>query len=65
MTDTLTMIGRRSALLGAGIAAVPLLGTQRGLAQGADTAITVDRARTAPIPIAIPALAGTALGAQM
>ncbi len=61
MNDTL--LSRRAALLGAGIAAVPLLAHAQSAAP--DTQITVDRARTAPIPIAIPALAGTGLGGQI
>jgi TolB protein len=56
-------LGRRAALLGAGIAAVPLFA--RAQTATPDTQITVDRARTAPIPIAVPALAGTGLGAQI
>ena len=61
MTDT--FLGRRSLVLGAGIAAMPLLARAQGAP--ADTQITVDRARTAPIPIAIPSLAGNPLGAQI
>ncbi|MDT7953423.1 MAG: Tol-Pal system beta propeller repeat protein TolB [Acetobacteraceae bacterium] len=63
MNDSLGPLGRRSVLLGAGIAAVPLLA--RAQSAAGNTQITVDRARTAPIPIAIPSLAGTPLGAQI
>jgi TolB protein len=75
------VLGRRS-LLGAGVAlgAAPLWLAGRGLAQeapggtGAGAAagaagsaeITVDRARTAPIPIALPAMGGgSAMGGQI
>ncbi len=57
------LIGRRSMLIAAGITAFPLLGRAQGAAP--DSQITVDRARTAPIPIAIPAFAGSPLGAQI
>src|SRR3954470_4648772 len=63
MNDFTNLIGRRSMLLGAGIAAFPLFARAQSAPQ--DAQITVDRARTAPIPIAIPAFAGSALGAQM
>ena len=59
MNRSAPLVARRS-LLGAGITAVPLFARAQGDAQ-----ITVDRARTAPIPIAIPSLAGSPLGAQM
>ncbi len=65
--------GRRALLAaGAAFAATPLL-LPRAWAQGASAAganapgsavITVDRARTAPIPIALPVLGGT-MGAQI
>ena len=61
------LLSRRAAVLGAGITAIPLFAPAQGWAQTAapDTQITVDRARTAPIPIAIPSLAGNPLGAQI
>ena len=60
MDSFTNLIGRRSMLAAAGIAAVPLLARAQG-----DDRITVDRARTAPIPIAIPNFAGTGLGAEI
>ena len=58
-------LGRRS-LIAAGIAAVPLAAGAQGVGQGnQQPEITVDRARTAPIPIAVPNLAGSELGAQI
>ena len=63
MHETPLPLARRALLLGAGVAAIPLLARAQGAA--ADSQITVDRARTAPIPIAIPALAGSPLGAQI
>ncbi len=65
-----SLLGRRG-LMAAGIAAVPLLARPRGAAaQGVGQGnqqpeITVDRARTAPIPIAIPNFAGIPLGADI
>jgi len=57
-------VPRRSVLAAAGIAAVPLLARAQGAP--ADNQITVDRARMAPIPIAIPGFGGgSGLGAQM
>ena len=63
MNDQTSPLGRRAMLLGAGITALPLLA--RAQEPTAESQITVDRARTAPIPIAIPALAGSPLGAQI
>lgn len=68
-------LGRRS-LVAAGIAAVPLFahaqaqgggqGGAQGVGQGnQQPEITVDRARTAPIPIAVPNFAGTGLGVDI
>ncbi len=58
-------IGRRS-LVAAGIIATPLAALAQGVGQGnQQPEITVDRARTAPIPIAIPNFTGTQLGADM
>ena len=56
----------RRGLMAAGIAAVPLLAQAQSVGAGnQQPEITVDRARTAPIPIAIPNLAGADLGAQI
>ena len=63
MDQFTTLIGRRSVLAVAGITAFPLLGRAQGAPQ--DSQITVDRARTAPIPIAIPSFAGSPLGDQI
>jgi len=67
MNEFTNLIGRRAMLLGAGVTAFPLFapGARAQGAPAADSQITVDRARTAPIPIAIPSLAGSDLGAQM
>ena len=63
MTNFTNLIGRRSMLIGAGITAFPLLARAQLAPQ--DAQITVDRARTAPIPIAIPAFGGSPLGGQI
>jgi len=60
-------MGRRG-LIAAGIAAplAPLAAYAQGVGQGnQQPEITVDRARTAPIPIAIPNFTGTQLGVDM
>ena len=62
-------LGRRS-LIAAGIVAVPLFAPGRGWAQGVGQGnqqpeITVDRARTAPIPIGLPTFTGSQMGADM
>ncbi len=56
MTETMNIIGRRGLLAGTATAlAAPAWAQTAAPASGApDAAITVDRARTAPIPIAIP-----------
>ncbi len=71
MTLTLpssTILGRRG-LVAAGIAAVPLFapsGHAQSVGQGNQQPdITVDRARTAPIPIAIPNFSGVGLGVEI
>ena len=62
---TFDHFGRRG-LIAAGIAAVPLLARAQSVGAGnQQPEITVDRARTAPIPIAIPNLTGTQLGADI
>jgi TolB protein len=71
---TSSALGRRS-LIAAGITAVPLLAHAQAPAPAApgggigggnqQPEITVDRARTAPIPIAIPNFTGTQLGADI
>ena len=60
------LLRRRSLLLGAAVAAVPLAGARGQVGQGnQQPEITVDRARTAPIPIAIPPFPGSDLGTQI
>jgi len=64
------LMARRSLLAGAAVAAVPLLARSPARAQGVGQGsqqpeITVDRARTAPIPIAVPNFTGTPLGAEI
>ncbi len=66
---TSSQIGRRG-LVAAGIAAVPLVSSLPASAQSVGSGnqqpeITVDRARTAPIPIAIPNFTGTGLGVEI
>ncbi len=57
------IIGRRGVLAGtATLLAAPAVAQQGG---GQSAAITVDRARTEPIPIAIPGFSGTELAAQI
>ncbi len=69
MTDHI--IGRRGVLAGtATVLAAPAFAQQAvqpsgGSSGGQSAAITVDRARTEPIPIAIPAFSGTELAAQI
>ncbi len=69
MNPTRLLLARRRLLAGAAVAATPLL-TRSPKAQGIgggnqQPEITVDRARAAPIPIAIPSFAGIPLGAEM
>ena len=65
MRDQTSPLQRR-ALLAAGIAAMPLPVLAQGVGQGnQQPEITVDRARQAPIPIAIPNFTGTGLGADI
>ena len=62
---------RRTLLAGIAVAAMPLAARAQGAGQGGvgkgdqQPEITVDRARTAPIPIAIPNFTGTQLGVEM
>ena len=57
--------GRRG-LIAAGIAAAPLLARAQSVGQGnQQPEITVEKARSAPIPIAIPTFPGSDLGAQI
>ena len=66
MNPLRTLMDRRSLLAGIAVSAVPLAGWAQGVGQGnQQPEITVDRARTAPIPIAIPNFTGTQLGADM
>ncbi len=61
-----TLMDRRSLLIGLTVAAVSLPAQAQGVGGGNEQPeITVDRARTAPIPIAIPNFTGTQLGADM
>ncbi len=69
MNPTRLLLARRSLLAGAAVATAPLL-ARSPMAQGIgggnqQPEITVDRARAAPIPIAIPSFAGIPLGAEM
>ena len=60
------LMRRRALLAGAAVIAMPLGAGAQGVGDGNKTPeITVDRARTAPIPIAIPTFAGSEIGAQM
>jgi TolB protein len=64
------LMDRRSLLTGVAVSAVPLLARAQGVGQSVGQGnqqpeITVDRARTAPIPIAIPNFTGTQLGVEM
>ncbi len=66
MNPLRTLMDRRSLLVGAAVSAVPLAAWAQGVSQGnQQPEITVDRARTAPIPIAIPNFTGTQLGVEM
>ena len=69
MNPTRLLLARRRLLAGAAVSATPLL-ARSPAAQGVgggnqQPEITVDRARTAPIPIAIPSFAGIPLGAEI
>ena len=69
MNPTRLLLARRSLLAGAAVSTAPLLARSpkaQGIGGGnQQPEITVDRARTAPIPIAIPSFAGIPLGAEM
>ena len=70
MTALQHLMSRRSLLTGVAVSAVPLLlpGSARAQGVGAGNQqpeITVDRARTAPIPIAVPNFPGSQLGTDM
>ena len=68
MTATTPILGRRGMLAGATMLAAPAFSSafaQAPAPGGQSAAITVDRARTDPIPIAIPGLGGDPLGAQV
>jgi len=66
MNPLRTLMDRRSLLTGVVVSAVPLAAWAQGAGQGnQQPEITVDRARTAPIPIAIPNFTGTQLGVEM
>ncbi len=60
------LMARRSLLAGLAVSAIPLTTRAQGVGQdNQQPEITVDRARTAPIPIAIPNFTGTQLGADI
>ncbi|HEY0203607.1 MAG TPA: Tol-Pal system beta propeller repeat protein TolB, partial [Acetobacteraceae bacterium] len=62
------LIARRTMLAGLAVSALPLAARSQGAGVGAGNQqpeITVDRARTAPIPIGIPNFPGSQLGADM
>src|SRR3978361_478940 len=66
MNPLRTLMDRRALLVGGAVSAVPLLVRAQGVGQGnQQPEITVDRARTAPIPIAVPNFTGTQLGVEM
>ena len=69
LLPTRLLLARRSLLAGAAVSAAPLLARSpkaQGIGGGnQQPEITVDRARAAPIPIAIPSFAGIPLGAEM
>ncbi len=66
MNPLRTLMDRRALLAGVAVSAMPLLAQAQGVGQGnQQPEITVDRARTAPIPIAIPNFTGTQLGVEM
>ena len=57
---------RRALLTGAAVTAIPLGAHAQGVGEGnKQPEITVDRARTAPIPIALPAFTGSGPGADI
>ncbi len=60
------LLDRRALLAGLAVSALPLAGRAQGVGTGnQQPEITVDRARTAPIPIAIPNFPGSQLGTDM
>ena len=60
------LMRRRALLTGVAVTGIPLGAAAQGVGEGNKTPeITVDRARTAPIPIAIPNFTGSDLGTQM
>jgi len=66
MNPLQSLMDRRTLLLGVAVSATPLVARAQNVSQGnQQPEITVDRARTAPIPIAIPNFTGTQLGADM
>ncbi len=61
-----SLMARRSLLAGLAVSALPLASRAQGVGAGnQQPEITVDRARTAPIPIAIPNFPGSQLGTDM
>ena len=66
MTPSHLLMNRRTLLTGLAVVATPLGAHAQGVGAGnQQPEITVDRARTAPIPIGIPDFVGTGLGAEM
>ncbi len=60
------LMSRRALLAGIAVTATPLTAGAQGVGDGnKQPEITVDRARTAPIPIAIPNFTGSQLGTDM
>ena len=60
------LMHRRALLAGAAVTAMPLAAAAQSVGDGnKQPEITVDRARTAPIPIALPNFAGSQLGTDM
>jgi TolB protein len=61
-----SLVARRSLFAGLAVSALPLAARAQGVGAGnQQPEITVDRARTAPIPIAIPSFPGSQLGTDM
>ena len=59
------LLSRRAALFGGAAAGLPLLTGLPAWAQGQSSVVDITRARTDPIPIAIPDFAGGAMGANI
>jgi len=60
------LLARRTLLAGLAVSAIPMVARAQGVGAGnQQPEITVDRARTAPIPIGIPNFPGSQLGTDM